>query len=74
MAHGWVMGRTTLPIRGWEVGHSGAQEVPPDRFVEALVPGAVQLDWARAEGWGPFWYGDNVEAYKWMEDRIGHAA
>jgi hypothetical protein len=36
--------------------------------VPATVPGAVQLDWARAEGWGDPHYGENWRAYGWMED------
>jgi beta-mannosidase len=28
----------------------------------------VQLDWARAEKWPPYWFGDNFKAYGWMED------
>ena len=34
----------------------------------ATVPGAVQLDWARAEGWGDPHFGENWQAYGWMED------
>jgi beta-mannosidase len=32
------------------------------------VPGAVQLDWARAEGWGDPHFGENWRKYQWMED------
>jgi beta-mannosidase len=52
----------------WQIGHAPAADRPPDRWVPAVVPGAVQLDWARAEGWGPYWYGSNCTAYRWMED------
>lgn len=34
----------------------------------AVVPGAVQLDWAAAHGWEPHWYADNWRQYDWMED------
>jgi beta-mannosidase len=51
----------------WEVGHAGAGDQPA-RWVTATVPGAVQLDWAAAEGWPPYWQGDNCKAYRWMED------
>ena len=52
----------------WTVGHSPSADIAPARRVPAIVPGAVQLDWARAEGWPPYWQGDNCKAYAWMED------
>lgn len=52
----------------WKVGHSPDADSAPLRWVPAAVPGAVQLDWARAEGWPDYWYGDNFRAYAWMED------
>lgn len=63
------IGETTperLPLV-WEVGH-GEEGGQPARWVAATVPGAVQLDWAAAEGWAPYWQGDNCKAYRWMED------
>ncbi|MEC0259582.1 glycosyl hydrolase 2 galactose-binding domain-containing protein, partial [Paenibacillus lautus] len=53
----------------WEVGWSDHAGQPPDRWVPATVPGAVQLDWARAEGWGDHTYGENWRQYEWMEDK-----
>jgi beta-mannosidase len=32
------------------------------------VPGAVQLDWARARGWPEYWKGGNFRAYDGLED------
>jgi beta-mannosidase len=52
----------------WVVGHTDDPDVPPARFVPATVPGAVQLDWARAEGWGDPHFGENWRQYRWMED------
>lgn len=52
----------------WEVGHAATAAAAPGRWVAAVVPGAVQLDWARAEGWPEYWKGDNCKAYQWMED------
>ncbi len=52
----------------WQVGHAPAADRTPDRWVPAAVPGAVQLDWARTEGWAPYWHGSNCTAYRWMED------
>ncbi len=34
----------------------------------ATVPGAVQLDIAKAEGYAPYYYAENWRDYLWMED------
>lgn len=52
----------------WEVGFTKELGVAPARYVPARVPGAVQLDWARAEGYPDYTYGDNFKQYRWMED------
>ena len=36
--------------------------------IAATVPGAVQLDVALAEGYGPYYYAENWKDYLWMED------
>jgi beta-mannosidase len=56
----------------WQVGHSPSADHTPGRFVPATVPGAVQLDWARTEGWPPFWQGEEHRRYAWMEDVHWH--
>lgn len=62
------MTRRRLPSPDWEVGFSSASDTVPSRFVPASVPGAVQLDWARAEGWPPYWQANEPARYAWMED------
>ena len=52
----------------WTVGHAKALSEVPAEFVPAEVPGAVQLDWARAKKWGPHYYAENFREYAWMED------
>ena len=58
-----------MTVLDWQVGWTDEPARTPVRFVAATVPGAVQLDWARAEGWGPYWYADNYLQYTWMADR-----
>jgi beta-mannosidase len=52
----------------WTVGHSPDPKTSPEKFVAATVPGAVQLDWARVNGWPDHNFGDNFLQYGWMED------
>jgi beta-mannosidase len=59
---------TSHTLLDWQVGWTTDSAKTPNRFVPAAVPGAVQLDWARAEGWPPYWQAENFRAYAWMED------
>ena len=52
----------------WQVGFTDTRDSAPAVWVPAEAPGAVQLDWARAHGWGPVDYGENWQQYLWMED------
>ena len=52
----------------WQVGCSAGMGQKPEKMMPAQVPGAVQMDYARAENWPPFWQNLNFQQYKWMED------
>lgn len=52
----------------WKVGHVSSPDQRPEEMVPAVVPGAVQLDWAVAHQWPDYRYDVNFRAYKWMED------
>lgn len=52
----------------WMVGCASSVKQVPDTFIPAVVPGAVQLDWARAQGWAAVEEVGNVADYDWMED------
>jgi beta-mannosidase len=52
----------------WETGPSATKDGTPEKRVPAVVPGAVQLDWARAHGYGEHTYADHWKDYMWMED------
>lgn len=62
----------------WKVGYTHDLAHPPRTFVPAEVPGAVQLDWARANNWplpetGPIKFSTSgavvtASDYAWMED------
>ena len=55
-------------IQDWKVGYTNSPDVPPREWYPAKVPGAVRQDYARAEGWEPFYMGTNPQDYRWMED------
>ena len=59
--------RKTEPLT-WIVGHAPDRKSVPERFVPATVPGAVQLDMARAEGYPDYNRADNYRRMTWMED------
>lgn len=52
----------------WVVGHHQQRESAPSEWYPAIVPGAVQLDYAKAKGWGDHNYAENWKDYRWMED------
>ena len=56
------------PTLKWKVGYSEYKDVPPLKYVSAVVPGAVQLDIARSENYPSYLVSDNYKRYGWMED------
>jgi len=52
----------------WQIGYHQEKKERPEDWIAAEVPGAVQLDYAKALQWGPYWYADNWKDYDWMED------
>ncbi len=57
------------PELRWDVGYSLPGDPNHTRWTEATVPGAVQLDIARAEKYRNYYYAENWKDYLWMEDR-----
>ena len=56
----------------WQVGFSKSEDIIPSEYVDASVPGAVQLDWAKAKGMPDWQYSLNARQYRWMEDVFWH--
>ena len=52
----------------WIVGYTSSPDAYPEEMFPAQVPGAVQLDYAKAKNWPPFYEGTNYKDYGWMED------
>ncbi len=55
-------------ILKWELGYPAQDGSGSLKWTTAGVPGAVQLDVANAEGYGPHFYAENWRDYLWMED------
>ena len=56
----------------WVVGESASENETPKSFYAAEVPGAVQLDFAKALNYPDYRYADNVRQFDWLEDRFFH--
>lgn len=57
------------PELTWQLGYKRVGIATETGWIQAVVPGAVQLDIARAEGYGPYYFAENWKDYLWMEDR-----
>lgn len=64
-----LLSQTVLPELKWELAYSKNLTSLPSKFIPATVPGAVQLDVAKAEKYGPYYYAENWKDYGWMEDQ-----
>ena len=60
-------GETIRPLI-WQVGFHKFKTEKPSEWYPATVPGAVQLDYAKAKGWGNHMWAENWKEYRWMED------
>ena len=54
----------------WELGYAKSASEAPSKWIAATVPGAVQLDIARAEKYEPYYYAEHWKDYLWMEDQF----
>ena len=54
----------------WELGESPTESAAPKTFIPAEVPGAVQLDFAKALKYPDYRFADNVKKLDWLEDRF----
>lgn len=52
----------------WMLSHASEKDGLPTEKIPALVPGAVQLDYAKAKGYAPYYYGLNFKQFEWTED------
>ncbi len=52
----------------WTLSHTSDPASPSVERIPATVPGAVQLDYAKAFGYAPYYYGMNFQQFDWMED------
>lgn len=57
-----------LLLENWQLTHSDKFDGERVEPIEAQVPGAVQLDYARAFDYEPYYYGLNFKQFDWCED------
>lgn len=57
-------------ILNWRSSYTDSGEQIPEKWYNAEVPGAVQLDYAKAHYYDPYWYANNWKDYLWMEDQF----
>jgi beta-mannosidase len=62
-----VAGTGVVPL-SWELGYISSKDAEIMKWIPASVPGAIQLDIARAENYGTWYYAENWKDYLWMED------
>ena len=58
-----------IPLK-WELGYAKTVGESPSKWIPAIVPGAVQLDIAKAEKYEPYFYAEHWKDYLWMEDQF----
>ena len=52
----------------WMLTHKKQLSDQPSEAIPATVPGAVQLDYAKAYCYKDYWYEENYKQFTWMED------
>lgn len=64
------MSTRSLPSPAWQLARlpDADANVSAREWIPAVVPGAVQLDWARAHAWPDLFVGQNVRHYHGLED------
>ncbi|MGE5427403.1 MAG: glycoside hydrolase family 2 protein, partial [Methylococcaceae bacterium] len=69
--HLFVQANTSLNSTAlkWELAWSKTTDGPLSKWIPAAVPGAVQLDIAKAEKYQPLYYAEHWKDYLWMEDQ-----
>ncbi|MFA6127876.1 MAG: hypothetical protein WC699_11265 [Bacteroidales bacterium] len=67
-ANGQTEGRKIRSL-DWQLGYAPAGQKESLKWIPSKVPGAVQLDIAKAEKYGLWYYAENWKDYLWMEDQ-----
>ena len=58
------------PPLKWDLAYAKTANETPSNWIPATVPGAVQLDIAKAEKYEPYYYAEHWKDYLWMEDQF----
>lgn len=60
----------SLPNLKWKIGYADQVNDQPQKWIPANVPGAVQLDIAKAEKYDSYYFAENWKDYLWMENKF----
>ena len=52
----------------WSISHSKTLDGDRCERIPATVPGAIGLDYAKAKNYPPYYFANNFELFRWMED------
>ncbi|MBR0442963.1 MAG: hypothetical protein IIX15_01345, partial [Clostridia bacterium] len=52
----------------WMLSHASEKSGAGLESIPASIPGAVQLDYAKAKNYEPYYFGLNFKQFDWMED------
>lgn len=52
----------------WQVSRSDGFNTPEEAWIPAQVPGAVQLDWAKAHNLPDYWIGNNISHWQKLDE------
>jgi beta-mannosidase len=55
-------------LLNWKLGYCAEYRQKPCKFIDAIVPGAVQLDIANAENFPDYKFSDNYKLFRHLED------
>ncbi|MCX6225274.1 MAG: hypothetical protein NTV01_11100 [Bacteroidia bacterium] len=61
--------KNSVLLLKWQLGYNSDPETESMKWTSATVPGAIQLDIAKAMNYGLWYYAENWKDYLWMEDQ-----
>lgn len=64
--------KSLIELKDWQLGPSHSQDEEPEIWIPAVVPGAVQLDWAKHHKWPSYLQSNALTKYQGLESYYWH--